>query len=57
MRELREREQAVQAYATHPALLRLQELVRLSALAQTANARIHIDFDGHARTNGVEERD
>jgi regulator of protease activity HflC (stomatin/prohibitin superfamily) len=57
VRELREREQAAQAYATHPALLRLQELETLSALAQTANARIYIDFDGHARTNGDEERD
>jgi len=57
VRELREREQAAQAYTNHPALLRLQELETLSALAHTANARIYIDFDGHARANGIEERD
>jgi regulator of protease activity HflC (stomatin/prohibitin superfamily) len=54
VRELREREQAAQAYTAHPALLRLQELETLSALARTANARIYINFDGHARPSGVE---
>jgi regulator of protease activity HflC (stomatin/prohibitin superfamily) len=57
VRELREREQAAQAYTAHPALLRLQELETLSALARTANARIYINFDGHARPNGVETQD
>ncbi len=46
---LREREQAAQAYTNHPALMRLQELAALSDLASTANARIYINFDGHAR--------
>jgi regulator of protease activity HflC (stomatin/prohibitin superfamily) len=44
---LREREQAAEAYSAHPALLRLQELETLRALAQTANARIYIGFDKH----------
>jgi hypothetical protein len=34
-------------YATHPALLRLQELEALRELAQNANARIYIGFDKH----------
>jgi regulator of protease activity HflC (stomatin/prohibitin superfamily) len=55
--ELREREQAAAAYTTHPALMRLQELETLSSLSRTANARIYINFDGHARLNGVEEKD
>jgi regulator of protease activity HflC (stomatin/prohibitin superfamily) len=44
---LREREQAADAYSAHPALLRLQELETLRALARTANARIYIGFDKH----------
>jgi regulator of protease activity HflC (stomatin/prohibitin superfamily) len=44
---LREREQAAGAYSAHPALLRLQELETLRALARTANARIYIGFDKH----------
>jgi regulator of protease activity HflC (stomatin/prohibitin superfamily) len=44
---LREREQVAQAYTTHPALLRLQELETLRELARTANARIYIGFDKH----------
>jgi len=38
-------------YATHPALLRLQELVTLRELSQNANARIYIGFEKHF-TNG-----
>src|SRR5262245_11245455 len=57
VRELREREQVAQAYTAHPALLRLQELETLSALARSANARIYINFDGHARPNGVDEKE
>jgi regulator of protease activity HflC (stomatin/prohibitin superfamily) len=34
-------------YATHPALLRLQELETLRELSQNANARIYIGFDKH----------
>jgi regulator of protease activity HflC (stomatin/prohibitin superfamily) len=44
---LREREQTAEAYSAHPALLRLQELETLRALARTANARIYIGFDKH----------
>jgi regulator of protease activity HflC (stomatin/prohibitin superfamily) len=44
---LREREQAAEAYAAHPALLRLHELETLRELARTANARIYIGFDKH----------
>src|SRR5215813_4393792 len=44
---LREREQAAEAYSAHPALLRLEELETLRALARTANARIYIGFDKH----------
>ena len=41
---LREREQAAQAYASHPALLRLQELETLRALSRSAAARLYINF-------------
>ena len=49
LQELREREQAAQAYSAHPALLRLRELETLRELARSANARIYIGFDKHAR--------
>jgi len=49
IRALREREQAAQAYADHPALLRLRELETLKELARQANARIYIGFDKHTR--------
>ena len=42
-------------YASHPALLRLQELDVLRELSQNANARIYIGFDKHlgpGKTNG-----
>lgn len=47
IKALREREQAAQAYSTHPALLRLQELETLRELSQVANARIYIGFEKH----------
>ncbi len=50
---LREKEPAAAAYARQPALLRLVELESLRALATSANARIYIGFDKHAR-NGDE---
>lgn len=54
---LRAREQAAGAYTSHPALLRLRELATLSDLARSANARIYIGFDKHARpTDGGEPR-
>jgi regulator of protease activity HflC (stomatin/prohibitin superfamily) len=55
VRALREREQAADAYANHPALMRLQELETLSNLARTATARLYINFDGQAHLNGAEE--
>ena len=55
IQELREREQAAQAYSAHPALLRLRELETLRELARSANARIYIGFDKHARVSGEGE--
>jgi regulator of protease activity HflC (stomatin/prohibitin superfamily) len=49
VRALHEREQAAQAYASHPALLRLSELETLRELAKTANARLYVGFDRDAR--------
>jgi regulator of protease activity HflC (stomatin/prohibitin superfamily) len=46
---LRERAQAAEAYAQHPALLRLEELEALRGLARNANARIYIGFDKHLK--------
>lgn len=46
---LRMREQAAQAYSSHPALLRLQELETLRELSKSATARIYIGFDKHTR--------
>ena len=46
--------EAAQAYATHPALLRLQELEALKDLARSANARIYIGFDKHVAPDGEE---
>jgi regulator of protease activity HflC (stomatin/prohibitin superfamily) len=45
---LREQEETAQAFATHPALLRLRELEALRDLARSANARIYIGFDKYA---------
>ncbi|MFN0108906.1 MAG: SPFH domain-containing protein [Blastocatellia bacterium] len=42
---LREREQAAQAYSTHPALLRLRELETLGEMARTAKVRMLVGFD------------
>jgi regulator of protease activity HflC (stomatin/prohibitin superfamily) len=44
LKALRESEEAAKAYAAHPALLRLRELETLKELAQSANARIYVDF-------------
>jgi regulator of protease activity HflC (stomatin/prohibitin superfamily) len=57
IRNLREREQTAQAYATHPALLRMVELETLRELARNGNARIYIGFDKHfspAKSEGCE---
>ncbi len=52
LRELREREQAAEAYSKHPALLRLRELETLRELARNGNARIYIGFDKHMKSDG-----
>jgi regulator of protease activity HflC (stomatin/prohibitin superfamily) len=45
---LRQRTANADAYAQHPALLRLQELESLAVLSRNAQARIYIGFDKHA---------
>jgi regulator of protease activity HflC (stomatin/prohibitin superfamily) len=52
---LQEAERTAQAYASHPALLRLRELEALKELARSANARIYIGFDKHASCRPGEE--
>lgn len=42
---LRDREQAAEAYSTHPALLRLRELETLGEMARTAEVKILVGFD------------
>jgi len=44
---LRDQAKAAEAYANHPALLRLRELQTLSEISKNANARIFIGFDKH----------
>jgi len=48
IKRLQERERTAQAYANHPALLRMLELETLRELSSNANARIYIGFDKHA---------
>jgi regulator of protease activity HflC (stomatin/prohibitin superfamily) len=48
---LRVRAGNADAYAQHPALLRLQELESLAILSRNAQARIYIGFDKHAPNN------
>lgn len=42
---LRDREQAAQAYSTHPALLRLRELETLREMARSAEVKMLVGFD------------
>jgi len=46
---LKERALAAQAYASHPALLRLEELATLRQLAASGNARLYIDFQKNSQ--------
>ncbi len=46
---LKERAQAAQAYTSHPALLRLEELATLRQLASSGNARLYIDFQKNSQ--------
>lgn len=48
IRRLQERERTAQAYAKHPALIRILELETLSELGKNGNARLYIGFDKHA---------
>src|SRR5207248_3302225 len=48
---LTQNQSAGAVYATHPALLRLQELETLRELSQNANARIYIGFDKHVASS------
>jgi len=52
---LQERERNAQAYAKHPALLRMLELETLRELGKNGNARIYIGFAKHASADGVKE--
>jgi regulator of protease activity HflC (stomatin/prohibitin superfamily) len=45
IRDLKEREQAAEAYTQHPALMRLLELQTLRDLSGNADARIYVNFD------------
>lgn len=57
IKRLQERANTAQAYAKHPALLRMLELETLRELGENANARIYIGFDKHLTTgaaNGTE---
>jgi regulator of protease activity HflC (stomatin/prohibitin superfamily) len=45
---LRLRSENADAYARHPALLRLQELESMATLSRNAQARLYIGFDKHA---------
>ena len=46
---LKERAQAAQAYTSHPALLRLEELATLRQLASSGNDRLYIDFQKNGK--------
>jgi regulator of protease activity HflC (stomatin/prohibitin superfamily) len=48
IRALREQASAAEAYAKHPALLRLRELQALAETAKNTNARIFVGFDKHS---------
>ena len=52
---LQERERNAQAYAKHPALLRMLELETLRELGKNGNARIYIGFAKHISADGVKE--
>jgi regulator of protease activity HflC (stomatin/prohibitin superfamily) len=52
---LEERQKSAAAYATHPSLLRLEELKTLRELARNANARLYVDFKENRGANGQED--
>jgi len=55
MQALEERLRMAGAYSAHPALLRLEELKTLRALAQNADALLYIDFKEKPGANGKDE--
>src|SRR5262245_36029721 len=57
IKRLQERERTAQAYAKHPALLRMLELETLRELGENANARIYIGFDKHAVNEAAKDGD
>ncbi len=57
IKRLQERERTAQAYAKHPALLRMLELETLRELGGNANARIYIGFDKHAVNETAKDGD
>ena len=54
IKRLQERANTAQAYAKHPALLRMLELETLRELGENANARIYIGFDKHSASEAME---
>ena len=50
---LQRREEAARAYATHPALLRLEELEALRDLAGGGRTQVHVNFDRQAGDRGL----
>jgi regulator of protease activity HflC (stomatin/prohibitin superfamily) len=57
IKRLQERERTAQAYAKHPALLRMLELETLNELGRNGSARIYIGFDKHALNHTVKDGD
>ncbi len=57
IKRLQERERNAQAYAKHPALLRMLELETMTDLSRNANARVYIGFDKHAVADAVKAGD
>ncbi len=48
---LEQRSKLAQAYADHPALLRIEELAALRYLAHNSNARLYVDLQGRRATD------
>lgn len=53
IKQLQDRERNAQAYAKHPALMRMLELETLRELGRNSNARIYIGFDKHMKPDGA----
>ena len=53
IKQLQDRERNAQAYAKHPALMRMLELETLRELGRNSNARIYIGFDKHMQADAV----